>query len=94
VLQNVRRIAHMPYHALTHAERDTYNARKRLLEHLGDILRTKAVERERMRLDDENSQDKEHIEPSFINILNVIYCTKHPQILATCLGELFLTTKV
>merc|ERR1712154_468098 len=42
-----RRIAHMPYHALTHAERETYNARKKLLAHVGDILRNKAVEREK-----------------------------------------------
>lgn len=40
----------MPYHALTHAERETYNARRRLLAHVGDILRTKAVEREKKRL--------------------------------------------
>ncbi|XP_052104362.1 ankyrin repeat and MYND domain-containing protein 1-like isoform X1 [Mytilus californianus] len=59
-----RRIAHMPYHALTHAERDTYNARKKLLEHLGDILRTKAVERERFRLEDDNSQGIRSRSPS------------------------------
>ncbi|CAL1536373.1 unnamed protein product [Lymnaea stagnalis] len=45
-----RRIAHMPYHALTHAERDTYNARRKLLGHIGDIMRIKAVEREKMRI--------------------------------------------
>ncbi|KAI8772528.1 ankyrin repeat and MYND domain-containing protein 1 isoform X1 [Biomphalaria glabrata] len=48
-----RRIAHMPYHALTPAERDTYNARKRLLAHVGDIMRVKAVEREKQRIADE-----------------------------------------
>ena len=37
----------MPYHALTQAERETYNARKKLLAHAGDILRNKAVEREK-----------------------------------------------
>ncbi|XP_038049851.1 ankyrin repeat and MYND domain-containing protein 1-like isoform X2 [Patiria miniata] len=46
-----RRIAHMPYHALTHSERDTYNARRKLLAHLGDILREAAVRRERERLE-------------------------------------------
>lgn len=43
----------MPYHALTPAERDTYNARKRLLAHVGDIMRVKAVEREKQRIADE-----------------------------------------
>ena len=43
----------MPYHALTHAERETYNARRKLLAHLGDIMRVKAVERERRRLEEE-----------------------------------------
>ena len=48
-----RRIAHMPYHALTPAERETFNARRRLLAHLGDIIRQKATEKERQRLEDE-----------------------------------------
>ncbi|XP_069103770.1 ankyrin repeat and MYND domain-containing protein 1-like [Argopecten irradians] len=59
-----RRIAHMPYHALTHAERETYNARRKLLAHIGDILRTKAVERERRRLEDEISRGKRSRSPS------------------------------
>ena len=49
-----RRIAHMPYHALTPAEREMFNARRRLLAHMGDILRMKAVERERVRLEEED----------------------------------------
>ena len=49
-----RRIAHMPYHALTHAERETYNARRKLLAHIGGILRTKAVDQERRRLQEES----------------------------------------
>ncbi|ESO88630.1 hypothetical protein LOTGIDRAFT_125797, partial [Lottia gigantea] len=48
-----RRIAHMPYHALTHAERETYNARRKLLGHIGDIMRVKATEREKQRMEDE-----------------------------------------
>ncbi|KAJ8030902.1 Ankyrin repeat and MYND domain-containing protein 1 [Holothuria leucospilota] len=48
-----RRIAHMPYHALTYSERDTYNARRKLLAHLGNILRSAAVQRERERLHQE-----------------------------------------
>jgi hypothetical protein len=50
-----RRIAHMPYHALSHAERETFNARRKLLAHLGDILRMKAVERERERLEEDDA---------------------------------------
>ncbi|XP_074657682.1 ankyrin repeat and MYND domain-containing protein 1-like isoform X2 [Tubulanus polymorphus] len=46
-----RRIAHMPYHALTPAERDTFNDRRQLLAHVGAILREKAVLRERYRLE-------------------------------------------
>ncbi|XP_052783756.1 ankyrin repeat and MYND domain-containing protein 1-like isoform X3 [Mya arenaria] len=46
-------IAKTPYHALTHAERETFINRKKLLEHIGDIMRDKAVEREKRRLDDE-----------------------------------------
>ena len=48
----------MPYHALTQAERETFNARKDLLAHMGDILREKAVERERQRLQMEDGQGK------------------------------------
>ncbi|XP_070173269.1 ankyrin repeat and MYND domain-containing protein 1-like isoform X2 [Littorina saxatilis] len=59
-----RRIAHMPYHALTHAERETYNARRRLLAHVGDILRTKAVEREKKRLAFEDERGVRSASPS------------------------------
>jgi hypothetical protein len=48
-----RRIAHMPYHALTQAERETFNARRKLLAHIGDILREKAVEKEKLRIEEE-----------------------------------------
>jgi hypothetical protein len=40
-----KRLAHMPYHALTPTERDTFNARKAILAHLSDLLRRKAVEK-------------------------------------------------
>ncbi|XP_048250005.1 ankyrin repeat and MYND domain-containing protein 1-like isoform X2 [Haliotis rufescens] len=59
-----RRIAHMPYHALTHAERETYNARKKLLAHVGDIMRGKAVERERRRLEEEFREGQRSSSPS------------------------------
>ncbi|XP_071484320.1 ankyrin repeat and MYND domain-containing protein 1-like [Diadema antillarum] len=59
-----RRIAHMPYHALTHAERDTYNARRKLLSHLGEILREAAVRRERERLDKEDREGIRSLSPS------------------------------
>lgn len=47
------RIAHTPYHALSYQERDTYNARKKLLSHFGNLLREAAVkaEREKLRLE-------------------------------------------
>nr|CAB3221702.1 ankyrin repeat and MYND domain-containing protein 1 [Phallusia mammillata] len=47
------RIAHTPYHALSVKERETYNARKRLLSHLGSLLRHAAVLVERERLKQE-----------------------------------------
>ncbi|XP_076453911.1 ankyrin repeat and MYND domain-containing protein 1-like isoform X2 [Babylonia areolata] len=59
-----RRIAHMPYHALTHAERETYNARRKLLAHMGDILRTKAVDREKRRLLEEEERGVRSASPS------------------------------
>ncbi|XP_048588596.1 ankyrin repeat and MYND domain-containing protein 1-like [Nematostella vectensis] len=42
-----RKIAHTPYHALTVGERDCYNARRDMLEHLGDILRTMVLRKEK-----------------------------------------------
>ncbi|XP_013418534.1 ankyrin repeat and MYND domain-containing protein 1-like [Lingula anatina] len=59
-----RRIAHMPYHALTHAERDTYNARRKLLGHVGDIMRVKAVEKEAQRLEEEEREGRRSVSPS------------------------------
>ncbi|XP_062566386.1 ankyrin repeat and MYND domain-containing protein 1-like, partial [Saccostrea cucullata] len=59
-----RRISHMPFHALSHSERATYQARKKLLEHIGNILRTKAVEREKMRMDEEVSSGRRSRSPS------------------------------
>ncbi|XP_076806733.1 ankyrin repeat and MYND domain-containing protein 1-like isoform X2 [Clavelina lepadiformis] len=44
------RISHTPYHALNLKERETYTARKRLLAHLGSLLRDAAVNVERERL--------------------------------------------
>ncbi|XP_048745481.2 ankyrin repeat and MYND domain-containing protein 1-like isoform X4 [Ostrea edulis] len=59
-----RRISHMPFHALSHSERATYQARKKLLEHIGNILRTKAVEREKMRMDEEICSGRRSRSPS------------------------------
>jgi len=39
----------VPYHSLTGTERETFNARRALLEHLGHLLRSAAVAREHRR---------------------------------------------
>lgn len=57
-------IAKTPYHALTHSQRETFINRRKLLEHIGDILRTKAVEREKRRLDDEQRDGVRSVSPS------------------------------
>ncbi|XP_060565293.1 ankyrin repeat and MYND domain-containing protein 1-like isoform X3 [Ruditapes philippinarum] len=57
-------IAKTPYHALTHAERETFINRRKLLEHVGDILRIKAVDREKRRLDDEHREGVRSASPS------------------------------
>ncbi|KAK6167259.1 hypothetical protein SNE40_021334 [Patella caerulea] len=59
-----RRIAHMPYHALTHAERETYNARRKLLGHVGDIMRIKATEREKQKMEEELKGGRKSAGPS------------------------------
>ncbi|XP_069831644.1 ankyrin repeat and MYND domain-containing protein 1 isoform X2 [Dendropsophus ebraccatus] len=41
-----KRIAHTPYHALLPEERDTYNARRQLLEHLGKLTQEAAIAKE------------------------------------------------
>jgi len=46
----------MPYHALTDPERDVFNARRALLEHLGHLVRSAAARHDRHRmLTDEQS---------------------------------------
>ncbi|XP_064614840.1 ankyrin repeat and MYND domain-containing protein 1-like [Liolophura sinensis] len=57
VFNQDRVIAHMPYHALTYAERDRFNSRKKVLGHLGAILRKKAMDLERERRQREDSAD-------------------------------------
>ena len=39
------RLAHTPYHSLTINERNTLNARRTLLDHLGKRFREKAIEK-------------------------------------------------
>ncbi|XP_068136822.1 ankyrin repeat and MYND domain-containing protein 1 [Hyperolius riggenbachi] len=41
-----KKIAHTPYHALSPEEKDIYNARKQLLEHLGRLTREAALAKE------------------------------------------------
>ncbi|XP_078522580.1 ankyrin repeat and MYND domain-containing protein 1 isoform X6 [Lissotriton helveticus] len=42
-----KKLAHTPYHALSHGERNTINARKQLLEHMGDLVREAATRKEK-----------------------------------------------
>lgn len=42
-----RKIAHTPYHALSVTERECYNARREMLDHLGDLLRTQVLKKEK-----------------------------------------------
>ncbi|XP_029905656.1 ankyrin repeat and MYND domain-containing protein 1 isoform X2 [Myripristis murdjan] len=52
------RIANTPFHALSMREREIFNARRRLLSMMGDLLRQAAVQRERERL-----EKQQHLEP-------------------------------
>lgn len=63
-----RKIANVPYHALAPADRETFNARKRLLEHLGHLQRQKAVEREtkRFQTEDELGVQKQNPSANFV----------------------------
>lgn len=70
----------MPYHALNHAERETFNARRRLLAHVGDILREKAVVRERTRLAEEEQAGRRSMKCSLLSLrtqmfLSSFYCS-------------------
>ncbi|XP_069069992.1 ankyrin repeat and MYND domain-containing protein 1 isoform X1 [Pleurodeles waltl] len=42
-----KKLAHTPYHALSHVERNTINARKQLLEHMGDLVREAVTSKEK-----------------------------------------------
>eukprot|EP00794_Sanderia_malayensis_P010982 gene10982-12145_t len=55
VFNQDRRIAHTPYHALSALERACHNTRKEVLEHLGNLLRTAALKREKEMLENELS---------------------------------------
>ncbi|NP_001090676.1 ankyrin repeat and MYND domain-containing protein 1 [Xenopus tropicalis] len=48
-----KRIAHTPYHALSSEDRDTFNARKKLLEHLGNLTREAVTQKEKEWADEE-----------------------------------------
>ena len=52
-------MAFLPYHALSPAERDIFNARRDLLTHLGNLLRKTVVRMEYERLvREEESNDR------------------------------------
>ncbi|GCC20465.1 hypothetical protein chiPu_0019025 [Chiloscyllium punctatum] len=56
------RIAQTPYHALTHNEREVYNARRELLNFLSNLFRKATVTMERKRFEEiiqQNMQDRE-----------------------------------
>jgi ankyrin repeat protein len=59
-----QRVGHVPYHALTGSERETFNARHKLLEHIGHRLRQQAIEQERQRLLEEEKAGKLSRNPS------------------------------
>ncbi|KAJ8279854.1 hypothetical protein COCON_G00069200 [Conger conger] len=64
VFQQDGRIAHTPYHALSPAERDVYNARRHLLGVMGDVLRQAAVQAEHQRAEAELRQGVRSVSPS------------------------------
>ena len=53
-----RRIAHTPYHALTSYEREIYIARRKMLDHLADLLRTHVLKKEKKLLEEQLSRAK------------------------------------
>ncbi|RXN06561.1 ankyrin repeat and MYND domain-containing 1 [Labeo rohita] len=54
-----QRMAHTPYHALNKHERQAYNARRQLLDLMGDLLRQAAI-----RMEKERSQDVLGVSPA------------------------------
>ena len=59
-----KRVAFLPYHALSPAERDIFNARKDLLTHLGNLLRRTVVKKEYERLVREEQENDRSEYPS------------------------------
>ncbi|XP_050950219.1 ankyrin repeat and MYND domain-containing protein 1 [Labeo rohita] len=57
--QQNQRMAHTPYHALNKHERQAYNARRQLLDLMGDLLRQAAI-----RMEKERSQDVLGVSPA------------------------------
>ncbi|XP_028400088.1 ankyrin repeat and MYND domain-containing protein 1-like [Dendronephthya gigantea] len=53
-----RRIAHTPYHALTPYEREIYIARRKMLDHLAELLRTHVLKKEKKLLEEQLSRAK------------------------------------
>ncbi len=61
----------MPYHSLSQTERETFNSRKQMLEHLGSVLRAKAVEQDRSTWEDEEGRRSELL-PFLCRVDNVM----------------------
>lgn len=78
-----RKIAHTPYHALSATERDCYNARREMLDHLGDLLRTQVLKKEKELIDKqieeaEKLADEEKVKRISLSALDVLKTPEKP----------------
>ncbi|XP_068685368.1 ankyrin repeat and MYND domain-containing protein 1-like [Montipora foliosa] len=81
-----RKIAHTPYHALSATERDCYNARREMLDHLGDLLRTQVLKKEKELIDKqikeaEKQTDEEKLEVTSLSAFGDLKSPEKPSLL-------------